>query len=67
MDDDPITVRSALRSELEIAKMAFRARCRSVLRDAYAEADMLSSAIGTVSVEEAYAAWVTFLTQRLGE
>lgn len=41
------------------AQRAFRARCRLVLREAYAEADRVSTAIGTISVDEAYTAWVT--------
>lgn len=54
-----------MRTLIEDARKVFRARARAVLFDAYQRADSLSSAIGEVSVDDAFDAWVRELAERL--
>lgn len=54
-----------LRSDIDIAQKAFRARCRAILREAYQDADSIATAIGTISVDEAFHGWVEQVRERL--
>lgn len=46
-----------LRHDVEAARKTFRAQARAILRDAYREAESISTAIGTISVDEAFVGW----------
>lgn len=50
-----------MRRDIEDARKRFRGQVRMILRQAYADADSISTAIGEISVDEAYDGWVRSL------
>jgi hypothetical protein len=66
MSETPLTAEIVeMRRMIETARKRFRAKARAVLFQAYRDADSISSAIGEVSVDEAFAAWSRELIKRL--
>ena len=56
-----------MRQMIEAARKRFRSRCRAILRKAYEDADVFSTAIGEVSEYQAFDAWVKQVLQRMAE
>jgi hypothetical protein len=54
-----------LQEEIKVSQREFRARAREVLFAAYQFADQVSSAIGTISVDEAYDGWADHVRELL--
>lgn len=61
-EPDPL---AEIRDMIEVARKAFRARARSVLFEAYQQADAFSSAIGEVSADQAFDAWAERVAELL--
>ena len=54
-------VLAEIRRTIEDARKQFRARCRAILKQAYDDADSLSSAVGEISSDQAFEAWAQTL------
>jgi hypothetical protein len=66
MPDIPEDIRH-LQGQILNARHAFRARARQVLFKAYEDAETISSAIGTISVDEAWDAWARQVVEKLAQ
>lgn len=52
-----------IKFDLELVRREFRGKARAILQQAYQDAEALSTAIGTISIDEAYTAWVNGLIE----
>lgn len=63
----PHPAMTKLVADIEQTRKAFRAKARAVVWDAIRDAELLSTAIGDISVDEAWEAWKKKLIESLND